>query len=97
MVVGFFSADETSSEYPNSEIISKDITIKDTLNRTLTDTDGYNLVNSSEYGLGIEVPEYTDLGNIFTPGITLVINGNKYIIVDYIYDDKRDFIAIDPL
>nr|WP_302578243.1 hypothetical protein [Methanobrevibacter arboriphilus] len=98
MTAGFFIgvASEPESSYSNNEIIDSDITIKDTLNRTLTDTEGYNLINSTEYGLGVEVPDYTDLGDIFTPGLTLVINGEKYTIVDYIYEDKRDFIALEP-
>lgn len=101
MTAGFFiglnSDTEIQSAYSDNEIISKDITIKDITNQTLTDTEGYNLVNSSEYGLGVEVPDYTDLGDIFTPGITLVINDEKYTIVDYIYEDKRDFIALEPV
>lgn len=97
-LLGFFSGEsETQSSYSEIEVISKDITIKNTLNNTLADNEGYNFVNNTEYGLGVEVPDGTYSEDIFSANSIIVINGTKYTIIDYIIEDKRDFIALEPI
>lgn len=98
-IAGFVLMSSPADDITNN-IIKENITIIYN-GGEINPSEGYNLINSSEYGLCVEVPLSYYPITIFETGEEITINGEKYKILDYIElntdGTTNDLVAVEPV
>ncbi|BBL61488.1 hypothetical protein [Methanobrevibacter arboriphilus] len=100
MAAGFLLTVDNDNQAVD-KIIKENLTISDADGVVITPSQEYNLINSSEYGLCVEVPlKYYPVA-IFEPNTTIKINDKDYVVVDYINlnvdGETNDLVAVESV
>ena len=100
MTAGFLLSVDSDTQ-PVDELIKENLTIADADGVVINPSQEYNLINSTEYGLCIEVPLKYYPVSIFEPNKTITINDKEYNVVDYIELNTdgitNDLVAVEPV
>lgn len=100
MAAGFILGVDSDNQSVD-KIIKENLTIADADGVVITPEEEYNLINSTEYGLCVQVPLKYYPVVIFEPNTTVTINDEKYNVVDYIElntdGQTNDLVAVEPV